>query len=159
MVAGIEVEKHATGDEMLNQQSEKQSFLNTRQNWIHENWSLPTTCNWIALGKLVTIYKFAASLFALHNLVAPCFCNFTSGTLASGKTRMVRRTSKFTIAWCMVAGIELEKHATGHEMSNQQAEKPHLPEHKTNLFPLGKTDHYALQTHFLLTFYNHFGPC
>ena len=32
---------------------------------------------------------------------------------------------------CMVAGTELQKHATDHEMSNQQSEKPGLP--NTNL--------------------------
>ena len=54
MVAGIELEKHATGNEMLNQQSEKQSFRNTTQNWIHENWSLPTTSqlHFLALNNL-----------------------------------------------------------------------------------------------------------
>ena len=52
------------------------------------------TQTWIALGKLATTYNFAASLFALHNLVAPW---------------MVPKTSSFY--HCMVAGIELEKYA------------------------------------------------
>ena len=30
----------------------------------------------------------------------------------------------------MVSGVELEKCGTGHEMSNQQSEKPGLPQHK-----------------------------
>ena len=30
----------------------------------------------------------------------------------------------------MVAGIELEQYATGHEMSNQRSEKAELPQHK-----------------------------
>ena len=49
-VSGIELEKHSTGHEMLNQQSEKQIFPNTTQDWI-------------AFGKLVATYNFAASLF------------------------------------------------------------------------------------------------
>ena len=39
---------------------------------------------------------------------------------------MVAKTSKFTTAWS-----ELEQYATGHEMSNQQSDKPDLPQHKT----------------------------
>ena len=53
MVTDIELEQYdqyATGHEMSNQQSEKQSFPNTTQNWI-------------ALGKLVPTYSLAASLF------------------------------------------------------------------------------------------------
>jgi len=50
MVAGIELEKHATGHQVSRQQSEKQSFRNTTQNWI-------------ASGKLVDTYNFAASPF------------------------------------------------------------------------------------------------
>ena len=50
MVPGVELENYATGHEMLNEQSEKQSFPNTTQNWI-------------GLGKLVDTYNFAASPF------------------------------------------------------------------------------------------------
>ena len=49
MVAGIELVRHATGHEMLNNQSEKLS-LHTEQNWI-------------VFTKLVATYNFAASLF------------------------------------------------------------------------------------------------
>ena len=31
---------------------------------------------------------------------------------------------------CMMAGIELENYASGHEMSNQHSAKPDLPQHK-----------------------------
>ena len=34
MVAGVELEKDAAGDEMSHQILEKQSFPNTTQNWI-----------------------------------------------------------------------------------------------------------------------------
>ena len=54
-LAGVELEKHATGHEMSKQQSEKQSFPHTTQNWI-------------AFGRLVATYNFAASLFRMHNL-------------------------------------------------------------------------------------------
>jgi len=43
-----------------------------------------------------------------------------------------------------VAGIGLEKYATGHEMSNQQSQKPVLPKHSTKLDRLGKSDGYLL---------------
>ena len=42
---------------------------------------------------------------------------------------------------CMVAGIELERRATVHEMSNQQSEKQIFP--NTNLDRLGKTARHA----------------
>ena len=62
MVAGVELEKHAIGNEMLNQQSEKQTFPNTTQNWI-------------AFGKLVATYNFATSLF--------CTARSLSGTIGT----------------------------------------------------------------------------
>ena len=40
----------------------------------------------------------------------------------------------------MMAGIELDKYATVHEMSNQQSEKQSFP--NTNLDRIGKTGHY-----------------
>ena len=40
----------------------------------------------------------------------------------------------------MVAGIELEQYATGHETSNQQSRKQSFP--NTNLDRLGKTGNY-----------------
>ena len=85
MVAGVELEKHATGHEMLNQQSEQLSFLNTAQNWF-------------AFAKLVATYNFTASLFCTaksvfkeRQLVADpklwflhsCFCCRDLGSFAS----------------------------------------------------------------------------
>ena len=55
MAAGVELDRCATGHEMLHRQSEKQSFPSTTQNWI-------------AFGGLVATYNFAASLFCVHNL-------------------------------------------------------------------------------------------
>ena len=55
---------------------------------------------------------------------------------------------KKQIYYCMVAGVELQKHATGHALLNQQGEKPDLPEHKTNLVPLGKAGGYLLLRNF-----------
>ena len=54
-MAGVELDKCATGHEMSSQQSEKRSFPYTTQNWI-------------AFGGLVATYNFAASLFCVHNL-------------------------------------------------------------------------------------------
>ena len=136
---------------MWNQQSEKQSFPNT-------------THLFFALGTLVATYNFPASGFCttqspfrtnlddgiwqlavpklyiiLRQLPllqrpglkwakqqdrlgktelapAPCFCNLNRRTRAIGKTSMVPKPGKFTTAW--------------------------LPEHKTNLVPLGKTGGY-----------------
>ena len=34
----------------------------------------------------------------------------------------------------MMAGIELENYAIGHEMSNQQSEKPNIPTQQTWIF-------------------------
>ena len=51
MVAGVELQKHATGYEMLNQQSEKQRFSRTQ----HKIW--------LQSENLVATYNFAASLF------------------------------------------------------------------------------------------------
>ena len=53
----------------------------------------------------------------------------------------------------MVVGVELEKHATCHEMPSQQWEKPDLPEHKTNLVPLGKTGGYLQLRNFTILHY------
>ena len=54
-MAGVELEKYATGHETSTQQSGKQSFPYT-------------TKNWSAFGKLLATYNFANSLFCLHNL-------------------------------------------------------------------------------------------
>ena len=51
-MAGVEIEKYATGHEMSNQQPEKQSFPNTTQNWI-------------AFGSLVVTYNFQAAFFCI----------------------------------------------------------------------------------------------
>ena len=56
MVAGFELDKCATGHEVSNQESEKQSFPYTTQNRL-------------AFGKLVATYNFAASPF-LHYTVS-----------------------------------------------------------------------------------------
>jgi len=53
----------------------------------------------------------------------------------------------------MVAGVELQKHATGHALLNQQEEKPDLPEPKTNLVPLGKAGGYLQLRNFTCLHY------
>ena len=64
MVSGIELEKYSTGHAMSNQQSEKQRFPNTTQNWI-------------AFGKLVATYNFATSLFCTTQ--SPLWTNLDDG--------------------------------------------------------------------------------
>ena len=66
------------------------------------------TQNWIAWGKLLATYTFTASCFSLHFHVTPCFCEWQD-------------------YHCMVAGVQLDKCATGHEMSNQESEKQSFP--------------------------------
>ena len=56
MVAGVEIEKYATGHQMSNQQPEKQSFPNTTQDWI-------------AFGSLVATYNFQAAFFCIAYLL------------------------------------------------------------------------------------------
>ena len=60
-------------------------------------------------------------------MVAPCQYNFNTRTGAMGKTGVAPKKQNYH---CMVAGIELEQYATGHEMSNQRSEKAELPQHK-----------------------------
>ena len=50
---------------------------------------------------------------------------------------------------CMMAGIELENYASGHEMSNQQSEKQSFP--NTNLDRLGKAGRYLQLRSFTLS--------
>jgi len=58
-MAGVELEEYATGHQMSNQQSEKQSLTNATQSWI-------------AFGTLVSTYDFAASLLVTaQSLVKP----------------------------------------------------------------------------------------
>ena len=59
-MAGIELENYASGHEMSNQQTEKQSFPNTSLHCLGENWSLPTTSQlhlffttWSLLGTIL----------------------------------------------------------------------------------------------------------
>jgi len=53
----------------------------------------------------------------------------------------------------MVPGVELQKHATGHDLLNHQREKPELSEHKTNLVPLGKAGGYLQLRNFTFLHY------
>ena len=116
---------------MSHQQSEKQSFPYTTQNWIafarlvvklcsftfctalslstsitvRKPKSSPTQ-NWIALENCWLPTTSQLHVFSLHNLVTSCFNNFNNfntGILASGKTRIVPKTSKFTTAWWLAS--------------------------------------------------------
>ena len=55
---GVQLEKDASGPELSNQQSEKQSLANTKQSWRY-------------LGKLVATYNFATSLFCTNICLGP----------------------------------------------------------------------------------------
>ena len=118
-MAGIELQNYATVDKMSNQQYKAGSSA---------------TKTWIALGKLLAPYNFAASPFSLcmistqiTNLEEHLHVANTTSTVAS--LRVARPT--------LMAGVELDRCASGHEMSNQQSEKPDLPQHKTCI-ALGK---------------------
>ena len=56
----------------------------------------------------------------------------------------------------MVADVGLETNATGHEMSNQQSEKPDLPLHNKKLECVGKTGGYLQLRSFTLLHYTIF---
>ena len=115
-MAGDELEKYATGHEMSNQQSEKQSLANI-------------TRSWIAFGTLVGTYNFAASLFCTaqsllrtvldhgrcwncriaffvvetwsqlrRTILGRCKYNFNSGAHTTCKTTVAPRTNKTTTA-------------------------------------------------------------
>jgi len=62
--------------------------------------------------------------------VARCQHNLNSGILETGKTQDKQNHH------CTMAGIELGKFASGHEMSKQQSEKQNF--HNTNWIALGK---------------------
>ena len=63
--------------------------------------------------------------------LAPCFYNFNRCD-----RRAWHGVHAKQIYHCMMAGIELENYAIGHEMSNQQSEKPSIPD-TADLDPLG----------------------
>ena len=122
---------------MSNQQSKKQSFPNKTQNWI-------------VFGSLVVTYNFSASLWCTaespvrtildnagwwqsqscdsctvallgRTVVAPCHDNFNSGTLANGKTRMVRKAGKTTTVWFLVSNWKTMPLATKCQINNVKA--------------------------------------
>ena len=67
MMAGVELDRCASGNEMSNQQSVKARYSSTK--------------TWIALGKLVATYNFAASPF-LHYMIS--ISGFATKTIPQG---------------------------------------------------------------------------
>ena len=131
MVPGFELEKDAAGDKMSHQQSEKQSFPYTTQNWIAFGRLVLKLCSFtflcaqslcrssyngswkLAFPDIYTVIlaqpplllrsglKWAELQARGRTVVALCFCNWNSGTIASGKTRVANKTIIFTTAWCL----------------------------------------------------------
>ena len=137
LVARVALEKYASGREISNQQSCKQS--------------LATTQSWIAFGTLLVFcYNFSVScLCATHSkqsrtswnndillLFQTCHCRIAGQIIDTAWKNNFGNLSLQLDLWrlchwqdyryyqdkqnnCMVAGIELEKKAIAHEMSNQ----------------------------------------
>ena len=105
------------------------------------------------LGPIQTMVAGSCSKVEIlgRTLLDLCHSTLNSGTCAISKTSVVSKTSK-TITG-MVAPVELETSATGHEMSNQ-GEYQIFP--NTNLDPLGKTGGYLQLRSF--TFLHNFRP-
>ena len=113
-----------------------------------ENWSLPTTSQlhlsctaWSLPGKLRQSCDSYAAAFCCRcgpkrdrwqthgrTLLARWQYNFNSGSLASGKTRMARNTSKFTTAWWLASKGKNMPVAMKCQINNQL--KPDLPQDK-----------------------------
>jgi len=81
-MAGVELEQYATGNEMSNQQSEKQSFpiiplaMECQVNDEKRQIFPKTRQTWFFLGKRVATYNFAALLLctaqSLFRLILDC---------------------------------------------------------------------------------------
>ena len=123
MVPGVELQnlqRHANGYEMLNQQSEKRSFPNTTQNLIafkkqgaisnftflrytisiqdqSRRWHLVTSCPKVVFNFQAA--AFAAETCAQRNQITTLLLQPRLRTRSIGKTRMVPKPSKFTTVW------------------------------------------------------------
>jgi len=54
---------------------------------------------------------------------------FSTSTVATLQVAGLGWLTRQAIYHCIVAGVEIDKCATGHEVSNQQSEKAKLPQH------------------------------
>ena len=97
------------------------------------------TQTWIALGKLLAPYNFAASLFCTAQSLFRTILDPASWWLSQScdsYAAVFGGSQAKKNYHCMMAGKELENHATVHETSNQQSEKQSFS--NTNLDRLGK---------------------
>ena len=115
---------------MSNQQSKKQSFLNANVDHLGKTggylqlcsftflcaqslfrssfrrWQLETSC----LAQPPLLYRSGLKWAELQaqlgrTVVALCFCNWNSGTIARGKTRVALKRRKFTTAWQLASNL------------------------------------------------------
>ena len=118
MVPGVELDKYATGHEMLNQKSKKQSFPKTTQNWIAEP-CLPLT---EILRQLVSHVPTCK-----HSLEEQLWYH---GTLTNG-IRGARKASKSAATWWLVPNLKNMPLA----MIWPLAMKCQINNHKSQIFP------------------------
>ena len=98
-------------------------------------WQLETSC----LAQPPLLYrsglKWAEFQARGRTVVALCFCNWNSGTIASGKTRAALKTSKFTTAW------ELASYWKNMPLA-MKCRKAELPIHNAKLDCIRRTGGY-----------------
>ena len=146
-----------------------------------ENWSLPTTsqlhlvCTTLSLLRTIldpvarwlsqSCGSYAAA-FAVEiwvQLLTRTAWKNTCGTLpASLRVARLGWLPRQTNPTCMLAGIELENHASGHEISNQQSVEARSSPTQTCI-ALGKTGRYLqLRSftffHYMISTRDHFRP-
>ena len=153
MGAGVVLEKHATGHEM----SKSRASHTQRKTGLHsEDWWLPKLCSFTflcaqslcrssfrrwqletsCLAQPPLLYrsglKWAEFQARGRTVVALCFCNWNSGTIASGKTRAALKTSKFTTAWWLASNLKKMLLAIKCHINNQKSRVSHT-QRKTGL--------------------------
>ena len=112
-MAGVELEQYATGNEMSNQQSEKQSFPNTNLDRLGKTGrylqpgSFTFLCIYRTRSDTGCNHLCCTGLEWVRTIAAPV-------ALAVGGAGVAPQNY-------MVGGIELEQYSIGHETSNQQS--------------------------------------
>ena len=120
-MAGVELDRCASGHEMSNQQSDWSLPTTSQHHLFCTAWSLlrtnlnPSSSGGYPKVAILTQLPFAVEMWAQmgqitntpwKNTCGTLPVNFNSGILASGKTRMVSKPSKTTTAWWLPSNSE-----------------------------------------------------